>query len=51
MKKKKKLLLSLNKNKVSELNTSFQQQIHGGGSYGTCLGCVTYTCGPPMSRC
>lgn len=38
MKKKKKLLLSLNKNKVSELNTSSQHQIWGGTG-------PTYDCG------
>ncbi|KAA2218524.1 class I lanthipeptide [Maribacter flavus] len=58
MKKKKNILLSLNKRKVSELNKSVQQQIVGGASenYGgqngctgetqTSCGCsaVTFTC-------
>lgn len=39
MKKRKKLDLSLNKRKVSELSKTSQQKIIGGGTYGG--GCVT----------
>jgi|GEM_PF-6358581 len=44
MKKKKKLLLSLNKKKVSELNSSLQRQIQGGTGF-------TYTCSEPTFGC
>lgn len=33
MKKKKKVGLSLNKKKISELSSSIQEQLNGGGDY------------------
>ncbi|WP_211341856.1 class I lanthipeptide [Ulvibacterium marinum] len=51
MKKKKELSLSLNKNKVSELNRSSQRQIQGGyPTVSVCMLC-TDTNSPPISDC